>query len=137
MFSVIFCSFLGLFQSLPVTSYVKMIDIWMLFTMTIPFLEVVLHTTYEVISRTDFGQERQIRVVRVQPVVKLEDDQEEMPESSSGSGPTIMRLSGRFILPISALIFIIALWVVGLIKSYSSGNTQGPNMFDCIVLDIS
>ena len=108
MFSVIFCSFLGLFQSLPVTSYVKMIDIWMLFTMTIPFLEVVLHTTYEVISRTDFGQERQIRVVRVQPVVKLEDDQEEMPESSSGSGPTIMRLSGRFILPISALIFIIA-----------------------------
>ena len=130
-----FCSFLGLSQSLPVTSYVKMIDIWMLFTMTIPFLEVVLHTTNEVFRRPDSGPERQIRLVRVQPVDKLEE--EETPETSASSSSTLVRLSGRLLLPISALIFTITFWITGLIKSYSSGNTQGSNMFDCFVLDLS
>ena len=36
---------MGLSQTLPVTSYFKMIDIWMLFTMTVPFLELVFHTS--------------------------------------------------------------------------------------------
>ena len=43
---------MGLSQTLPVTSYFKMIDIWMLFTMTVPFLEVVLHTTKEVFKKS-------------------------------------------------------------------------------------
>merc|ERR1719422_1991090 len=62
--------FLGLSQSLPVTSYVKMIDIWMLFTMMIPFLEVVLHTTNEV-----FERQGQMAVVKVKPVNKMEDEE--------------------------------------------------------------
>ena len=48
-----FSSFLGLSQTLPVTSYIKMIDIWMVFTMTIPFLEVVLHTIDEDVEDDD------------------------------------------------------------------------------------
>ena len=48
-----FSSFLGLSQTLPVTSYIKMIDIWMVFTMTIPFLEVVLHTTDDEVEDDD------------------------------------------------------------------------------------
>ena len=112
-----------------------MIDIWMLFTMTIPFLEVVLHTTNEVFRRPDSAPERQIRLVRVQPVDKLEE--EEIPETSTSSSSTLVRLSGRLLLPISALIFTITFWIVGLIKSYSSGNTQDSNMFDCLVLDLS
>ena len=43
---------MGLSQTLPVTSYFKMIDIWMLFTMTVPFLEVVLHTVKEVFKKS-------------------------------------------------------------------------------------
>ena len=34
---------MGISQSLPTTAYVKMIDIWMMFTMIIPFIEVVIH----------------------------------------------------------------------------------------------
>ena len=49
-------SFLGLSQTLPVTSYIKMIDIWMGFTMTIPFLEVVLHTTDDDVEDDDDDQ---------------------------------------------------------------------------------
>ena len=34
--------YLGLTQRLPVTSYVKMIDIWMLFSLLVPFIEVMI-----------------------------------------------------------------------------------------------
>ena len=36
--------FISVSQSLPPTSYVKMIDIWLIFAQLIPFLEVLLHT---------------------------------------------------------------------------------------------
>ena len=35
--------FLSVSDSLPPTSYVKMIEIWLLFSLMIPFLEVMLH----------------------------------------------------------------------------------------------
>ena len=35
---------------MPTTSYVKMIDIWMIFTMTFPLLEVALHTYKETLK---------------------------------------------------------------------------------------
>ena len=49
-----------------------MIDIWMLFTMTLPFLEVVLHTTNEVFAPPYLGLERKIGVVV--PVNKMEKE---------------------------------------------------------------
>ena len=41
-----FPSFIGISQLLPVTAYVKMIDIWMIFTMLWVFLAVV-NLTYK------------------------------------------------------------------------------------------
>ena len=43
-------SFIGVSTALPTTSYVKMIDIWMIFTMTFPLLEVSLHTYRETVN---------------------------------------------------------------------------------------
>ncbi len=37
--------------SLPKTAYMKMIDIWAITAMSIPFFEVVLHTTIDVLIR--------------------------------------------------------------------------------------
>ena len=37
-------------QTLPATAYIKMIDIWMIFTMTFPLLEVALHTYKETLK---------------------------------------------------------------------------------------
>ena len=34
---------MGISQSLPVTGYIKMIDIWMIFTMSYPFVVITLH----------------------------------------------------------------------------------------------
>jgi hypothetical protein len=36
--------FISVFNSLPTTSYVKMIDIWLIFNLFVPFSEVLLHT---------------------------------------------------------------------------------------------
>ena len=36
--------FISISSSLPVTSYVKMIDVWLLFSLMVPFVEVLLHT---------------------------------------------------------------------------------------------
>ena len=41
-------SFMGISQSLPMTGYIKMIDIWMIFTMSYPFLVISLHCLQQV-----------------------------------------------------------------------------------------
>ena len=122
-------SFLGLSQSLPVTSYVKMIDIWMLFTMTVPFLEVVMHTTNEAFKQPrlgHFSSKRQVNVVTVKAA--KEADEEEKVLSTS------VRLAG-LVLPASSLIFTLVFWILGLIQSYSSIAIQDPNMTDCLKID--
>lgn len=35
--------FVGLSQTLPKTSYIKMVDIWLIFNLLIPFVEVLIH----------------------------------------------------------------------------------------------
>ena len=44
-------SHIGISSSLPTTAYVKMIDVWMIFTMTIPLLEIVGHAYSEYLRR--------------------------------------------------------------------------------------
>ena len=52
MTSLMTRSFIGLSSSLPTTSYVKMIDVWMIFTMTFPLFEVALHTYKESLKKS-------------------------------------------------------------------------------------
>ena len=98
--------------------------------MTIPFLEVVLHTINEV-----FERQGQMGVVKVKPVNKMED--EEVSETSTGKKSKLLRLSGRLVLPVGSLFFTLTFWLVGLFKSFSSGYPQDPDMFDCLAYDIS
>ena len=39
---------------LPATSYVRMVDIWLIFTQLYPFLEVVLYTIIELYNEVEF-----------------------------------------------------------------------------------
>ena len=129
-------SFLGLSQSLPVTSYIKMIDIWMLFTMTIPFLEVVLHTTNEVFKQpreNRVGSDNQIDVVMVKPAKEQEED---LPKDRKRLSSNLVRLTGRYMLPASSLIFTFIFSVVGILASLSSDDAQDPNMTDCLTVTL-
>ena len=49
--------FISVSNALPKTSYIKMIDVWLLFSLCIPFCEVILHT---IIDRLRPDEEREI-----------------------------------------------------------------------------
>ena len=106
-----------------------MIDIWMLFTMTVPFLEVALHTCTEVMKRP--GNTRMPhpspdgRVHQVKPAGP-QDLQLPRPRHSW------VGVVGRFLLPITSLMFTIIFWIVGLGVSYWPNIQQDPNMTDCL-----
>ena len=120
-----------------------MIDIWMLFTMTVPFLVVVLLTTHEVLKRPDtinFGLKKRVDVVRVKSVEEQEEEEERIPKTNNNMKSTIVTLTGRILLPIGSLIFTIIFWAVGLTASYSytySGAIRDPNMTDCLTVDLN
>ena len=104
-----------------------MIDIWMLFTMTIPFLEVVLHTTHEV-----FKNKRRSKIVPETRVLNVNSGEEEMKEEEAKTNNIMnMKLSkvmGNLMLPICSLVFTIIFWALGLLHSYSSADVQDSNM---------
>ena len=128
--------FLGLSQSLPVTSYIKMIDIWMLFTMTIPFLEVVLHTTNEVSKRPRASHGPKVDLIEVKSASNGEEEmQEEEGNTNTSIRPTLTKLMGNLMLPIASLVFTVIFWVVGFIQSLSSADIQHFNLSDCKIID--
>ena len=133
-------SFLGLSQSLPVTSYIKMIDIWMLFTMTIPFLEVVLHTTHEVFKNKRTSKIVPETRVDVLEVKSREEDEEPNDEEAKKSNIMNLALSmvmGNLKLPILSLLFTIIFWTVGIIHAYSSGDVLDVNKAECLTIDLA
>ena len=119
-----FCRFLGLSQNVPVTSYIKMVDIWMLFTMTIPFLEVVYHTSNEMSKQSD--------VIRVTP----QNLSVEEVLANNNTKVVWSSMIKRFVLPVSSLLFTLIFWIVGLIASYYSGGSEDSNMSDCLMIDL-
>ena len=115
-----------------------MIDIWMLFTMTIPFLEVVLHTTNEVFKQpreNRVGSDNQIDVAPVM-VKPAKEQEEDVPKDRKRMSSNLVRLTGRYILPASSLVFTFIFWVVGILASLSSDAAQGPNMTDCLTVTL-
>ena len=43
IYLVLTTMFLGVSGELPTTSYVKMVEVWLLFTLMVPFISVLLH----------------------------------------------------------------------------------------------
>ena len=39
---------MGISNELPVTGYIKMVDVWMIFSISYPFIEITLHSMKEV-----------------------------------------------------------------------------------------
>ena len=106
-----------------------MIDIWMLFTMIVPFLEVIHHTTIEMFkSSTPTCLNKQVDVVNVKPA----EDEEVVEEVKVGNN--ILNSIGSLMLPVSSLIFAFVFWTIGLIASYSDGNHTDPNMTECLAI---
>ena len=92
--------------------------------MTIPFLEVVYHTSNEMSKQSD--------VIRVTPQnLSLEE-----VLTNNNTKAVLWMTVKRLVLPISSLLFTIIFWIVGLIASYSGGD-QDTNMYDCLMIDLN
>ena len=123
---------MGLSQTLPVTSYFKMIDIWMLFTMIVPFFEVIYHTTIEMFKKSRAAPpclSKRVDVVNVKPA-----EQDSVVVEEVKSGNNTLNSFGCLMLPVSSLIFVFVFWTVGLIASYCDGNSTDPNMTECLAI---
>ena len=59
---VLMTMFISVSNNLPTTAYVKMIDIWLIFNLLMPFLLVLLHTYMDSL-RTDTSQEGEGRTI--------------------------------------------------------------------------
>ena len=86
---------------MPVTSYVKMIDIWMIFTMIVPFIEVAMHACNQHLNKQ-----------RIVPI-KISNEINSKPRRSFGSFATLSRL----FLPLVSIIFSAGFWILGLLLS--------------------
>ena len=91
-----FLSFIGVSKSLPTTAYIKMIDIWMIFTMFYPFCMVTLYSVMELIRNDD--DETLLTRKRMIAMISLMID---------------------YGLPILAITFSIIFWVLGIMNTTS------------------
>ncbi len=48
--------FISVFNSLPTTAYIKMIDVWLIFNLLVPFSEVLLHTWIDSLREEDYRE---------------------------------------------------------------------------------
>ena len=109
-----------------------MIDIWMLFTMTVPFLEVALHTCTEVMKRPGVSQFSQDgRVLQVKPAYKID-----LNIRKAHLLPTWMGVLGRLMLPIISIMFTAIFWIVGLIVSYWPNNKHDSKLSECLTIEL-
>ena len=121
---------MGLAQTLPVTSYIKMIDIWMIFAMTIPFIEVTLHAFAE---QSKKRHKKGGELVRVTPADGSEQSLQEKPIHSQTLGLVTHYL--LYFFPLVSLVFAVGFWVNGLLNYYSPKMSQPmyhPNMKSCL-----
>ena len=89
-------------QSLPSTAYIKMIDIWMIFSMLYPFFVVLIYAILEVLEHT------QNKVKTAVGDWMIEIDQGKLLRTVS----TILDWG----LPLLVTTFIILYWTLGLVN---------------------
>ena len=106
--------------------------------MTIPFLEVVLHTTNEVSKRPRAPHVvlgSKVNLIEVKSANGEEEKQEEDGNTSTSIRPALTKLMGNLMLPITSLVFTVIFWVLGFIQSLSSADIQHFNLSDCKTID--
>ena len=110
--------FISVSDSLPRTSYVKLIDIWLITNLLVPFIDVLLHTTIDSL-RTQFSQ------VGPDMKVRQRGTNNEVMRNNRLKVLRILISVGKFGLPLAYLLFGIIYFGSGLSIRYSG---QGPKV---------
>ena len=91
--------FLSVIDSLPPTSYIKMVEIWLIYMLLIPFKEVIIisfihHKTYAKVKPEEEKKFKEPKALKIALIFKT------------------------YFIPLSFLLFVTIYWVVGLIACY-------------------
>ena len=127
--------FMSVSANLPQTSYVKMIDIWLLFCILIPFFEVLLHTWMD----SNRGEKREVNhhgksvdvSAKVDPMpavnhtdlisrrenVQIEALKEYYKNGKLEKNVKFGEFIGKTVIPVIIIIFTSAYWIYGLSNS--------------------
>ena len=98
-------------NSLPTTSYIKMIDVWMIFTMLYPFFVVSLNSLLEVLK----NKKNNINIKQIS------DDMMYSEEKMNETSLKIVSFLLDWGLPIMFTVFIGIFWALGL-ANYATVN---------------
>ena len=96
-------SFIGVSKSLPTTAYIKMIDVWMIFTMMYPFCVVTLYSVMQLFEDEE-----------IDTITPVGPKKTEWRRKITIMTVTFMLDYG---LPALGTIFIIVFWMLGFINS--------------------
>ena len=93
--------FLSVIDSLPPTSYIKMVEIWLIYMLLVPFKEVLIisyihHKTYATVAA-----------------------KEDKKGTRRTKSLLLALLFKKYFVPFSFVIFVTVYWLVGLAASYS------------------
>ena len=86
---VLFAMFISVSNGLPKTSYLKMMDYWLVFNLLLPFLEVIFHTYIEMLNDEEgriINHHGKAREVNSNEDKKPEDKSKISPGTSNSAG---------------------------------------------------
>lgn len=115
--------FISVSDSLPRTSYVKLIDIWLIFNLLVPFTDVLLHTTIDAL-RTNCSQ------VGSDVRVRQRGSDREAVRNNKTKVLRVLISVGKFGLPLAYLIFGIIYFGSGLSIRYSGQGSEVATTLD-------
>merc|ERR1712142_774482 len=121
-------------QSLPATSYIKMIDIWLIFNLIVPFVYMIIHTYMDTLraessDNSTTSNHSSLHEREIGPSVIIKTDSMEhtnthnkwgmMEEATDKEGKLlrICQLVANIFIPIIAIIFILAFFITGLVHA--------------------
>ena len=119
--------FLSINNNLPPTAYIKMIDVWLLFNLMKPFVDIIINTYIEnVRGENESNKKKEVFYERNSSAWDKQPGQQKLPEvqvSNNKHSPsqTIEKSKyfSRVLYPIFCIVFTILFWIIGLYKYYN------------------
>ena len=114
--------FISVSDSLPRTSYVKLIDFWLIFNLLVPFIDILLHTIIDALRTkcSQFGPDAKVHPrCSEKEAVRLKNDRKILK---------ILVSVGKFGLPLAYFLFGVIYLGTGLaIRSSKQGSVEATS----------
>ena len=114
--------FISVSDSLPRTSYVKLIDFWLIFNLLVPFIDILLHTIIDALRTkcSHFGSDAKVHPrYSEKEAARFKNDRKVLK---------ILVSVGKFGLPLAYFLFGVIYLGTGLaIRSSKQGSAEAPS----------